>query len=103
MSFTPSDNHVLGRYMGNDTPPTPSEIELTRLLAVSALVTKLERICSSGVLSEDDEMHSRQIIVAAAKAFKFDTMAERPIANVVNFPADDYDRTVEAVSREMGT
>jgi hypothetical protein len=53
---------------------------LQQILAAAALITKLERIASSGVLSLADEIDARLLIVRAAKAFQFDTQAERPSA-----------------------
>jgi hypothetical protein len=51
--------------------------ELQTLLAASALITKLEAICSSGVLPLADEISARELIVTAARAYGFDTKAER--------------------------
>lgn len=58
-------------------PPLP------QLMAASALIVTLERIASSGVLSEQDEMDARRLIIRACRAFQIDTIAERPL------PAND--------------
>lgn len=72
--------------------------DLQQILAASALITKLERIASSGVLSLEDEIDARELIVKAARAFQFDTLAERPLpSNVI-----DLDTAAQAmVRREM--
>ena len=56
---------------------TPASNELQMLLAASALITKLESICSSGVLPLADEISARELIVTAARACGFLTQAER--------------------------
>jgi hypothetical protein len=56
---------------------------LQQLLAAGALITKLERIASSGVMSLEDEIDARLLIVRAAQAFQFDTLAERTVADVI--------------------
>jgi len=56
---------------------------LAEIVAASALITKLERIASSGVLSIEDEIDARMVIVKAARAFSFDSIAERPRTDVV--------------------
>ncbi len=54
--------------------------ELQALIAASALISKLESICSSGVLPIEDEMSTRELIIRATKVFRFETQAERGAA-----------------------
>jgi hypothetical protein len=61
------------------------------------MVIKLERIASSGVLSEDDERDAREIICKAYRAFALPSVAERPASNII--PLDDA--TESLVRREM--
>lgn len=72
--FTDSD--VLGRYCGEEEPALARD-DLQQLLAASALITRLEAICSAGILPLAEEISTRELIVKAAKAFKFNTQAER--------------------------
>lgn len=58
----------------------PASNELQMLLAASALITRLEAICSAGILPLADEISARELIVTAAKAFQFNTQAERGAA-----------------------
>lgn len=60
--------------------PIPASNELQMLLAASALITKLESICSSGVLPLAEEISARELIVTAARSFGFLTQAERGAA-----------------------
>lgn len=71
--------------------------DLTQLLAASALILKLENHASSGLLSFEDEIDTRVLIVRACKAFGLDQMAERPVSNVI----DIFDATESLVRREM--
>lgn len=56
------------------------------LLAASALIVTLERICRSGVLTIEDEVCARYTIGRAYQAFGVDGIAERPSADVIEFP-----------------
>ena len=58
---------------------------LQELLAASAMMTRLERIVSSGVLSEEDEHDVRLLIIRAGQAFGLTSLAERPCAPVVEW------------------
>lgn len=75
-SSSPSDSHSLEAFLSRSSP-TPAFNELQALLAASALITKLEAICRSGVLPLAEEIATRELIVKAARAFQFDTQAER--------------------------
>lgn len=57
---------------------------LQQLLAASACIVALERICSSGVLPESDEASIRLLICRACRSFEIPTIAERP-SNVAVF------------------
>jgi hypothetical protein len=76
--------HLSGCPSGDFGPCDCKQPELQQLLAASALITKLERIASSGVLSLEDEIDARLLIVRAAQAFQFDTLAERPAAEIIS-------------------
>lgn len=54
-------------------------MNITELLAASALITTLERICSSGVLSDADEQDARLLIARSCRAFELPTIAERSL------------------------
>lgn len=71
--------------------------DMEKLLAASALILKLERIASSGVLSEDDERDAREIICKAYRAFALPSVAERPASNIIHLDS----ATEELVRREM--
>ncbi len=71
--------------------------DLTELLAVSALILKLERHASSGLLGIEEEMDTRVLIVRACKAFKLSQVAERPVSNVT----DIFEATETLVRKEM--
>ncbi|QPF86993.1 hypothetical protein IC762_12135 [Bradyrhizobium genosp. L] len=77
---------------------------LQQILAASAMITTLERICSSGVLSERDESETRLMIYRACKAFSLPSVAERTSSNVIQIGDHDieYRQTIEAVTREAG-
>lgn len=51
---------------------------LQQLLAASALIVRLERIATSGILPENDEADIRRLICRACRAFEIPTIAERP-------------------------
>lgn len=69
------DSDTLGKFTEPSAPAPQSDLQ--QLLAASALIVKLEAICSSGVLSLGEEIAARELIVKAARAFQFDTQAER--------------------------
>lgn len=52
---------------------------LQELLAASALILTCEKIASSGVLCQADEMDLRVLIVRSCKAFEIDRLAERAL------------------------
>jgi hypothetical protein len=74
---------------------------LHQLLAASAMVITLERIASSGVLSDTDEMETRLLIVRACRAFQIPSIAER--SNVVELVDHDpeYRIVLGRVGEEM--
>lgn len=55
-----------------------AELTLRHHCAAFAMITRLERIAASGVLSEAEELHVRLLIVHACAAFRLATVAERP-------------------------
>ncbi|MCS3690908.1 hypothetical protein [Bradyrhizobium elkanii] len=63
-----------------------SNCTLAELLATSSLIVTLERICRSGVLTMEDEIRARYAIGRAYEAFGMDSIAERPTADVIEFP-----------------
>lgn len=71
-SDSPSSEACLSSF--SSTPPFN---ELQALLAASALITRLEAICRSGVLPLADEISTRELIVTASNVFRFPTQAER--------------------------
>lgn len=77
--------------------------DLTELLAASDLIVTLERLASSGSLTESDERDARETICRACRTFKLPTIAER--SNVIELVTNDaaYQRTIEQVATEMGT
>jgi hypothetical protein len=76
---------------------------LTQRLAASAMVVHAEKICAMGWLPEPEEMHLRVMIAAMRSAYGPE-VPERE-CNVIRIGDHDpeYRRTIEAVSREMGT
>ena len=76
---------------------------LQQLLAASALIVRLERICSSGVLSESEEADTRVLICRAYREFALPSVAERP-SNVIRIGDHDpeYARSIETITRIMG-
>lgn len=58
---------------------------LTQLLAASAMATALQRICSQGVLSEQQEAEMRILVVRSCRAFDIPTIAEAPAGDVQIF------------------
>ncbi|MEY9806948.1 hypothetical protein [Bradyrhizobium elkanii] len=63
-----------------------STASLKELMAASALIVTLERICGSGVLFMEEEISARVAISLATQAFGLDSIAERPTADVIEFP-----------------
>lgn len=71
---------------------------LQQLVAASAMITTLEHIAASGRLSIEQEKRVRRLVVQAARAFGFNTLAERPSSNVI----DLEEATLELVRQQMG-
>lgn len=59
------------------TPATATNLQ--QLLAASALIVTLERIASSGILPENEEMNVRILICRACRVFEIPSIAERPV------------------------
>jgi hypothetical protein len=70
---------------------------LQHRLAASALISTLERICSSGVLSPEDECDARLLIARSCRAFSIPTIAER----VIQVGDHDEERILDLVREEM--
>lgn len=72
-------------------------LNTTQLMAASLAILTLEKLCRKYNLSHEDAMDAREVIVKVGKAFRFDSLAERPISNVI-----DLDTAAQAlVRREM--
>lgn len=59
-----------------------TEVTTTQLLAVSAAVLTLENWASSGLLSDDEERKTRELVQRICNAFRIPTIAERSEDNV---------------------
>jgi hypothetical protein len=69
---------------------------LPQLLAASALVVKCEKLCSAGLLPEQDEQTLRYLLTKVCRAFEIPTLAERP----ANSNAD-LNQQLSLVAQEM--